>query len=168
MYRGEDEFVAGTVAFVRAGLAVDAPVLVAVVAPKIRLLHAALGADADRVRFADMTALGQNPARIIPAWREFLDTHLRPPDDRLVGVGEPIWGRPAARSRWWRPQLHEALLNVAFDGGPGRGGCCARTTPLRCRPRCSTPRTPAIPASWWPAPAARAPTTAATSAPGTR
>jgi hypothetical protein len=44
---------------------------VAVSAAKIGLLRAALGGDADRVAFADIADVGANPARIIPAWRDF-------------------------------------------------------------------------------------------------
>ncbi len=58
-----------------------------------------------------MTQLGSNPARIIPAWRDFLDEH---PGTPVRGVGEPIWGgrRPAEIVEC---QLHEALLNVAIS-----------------------------------------------------
>ena len=53
-----------------------------------------------------------NPARIIPAWQEFLD---RTTDGRPVrGIGEPIW--PGRRpEELIECQLHEALLNVAVD-----------------------------------------------------
>ena len=56
-----------------------------------------------------MAVLGHNPARIIPAWREFADAHPGP----IRGIGEPIWsGRDA--TALVECQLHEALLNVAF------------------------------------------------------
>src|SRR5260370_13627867 len=67
IYAGVDEFVEGTSAFVRSGLELDEPTLVVVSAAKIRLLREKLGADADRVRFADMARVGANPARVIPA-----------------------------------------------------------------------------------------------------
>ncbi|MFL6138869.1 MAG: anti-sigma factor RsbA family regulatory protein [Frankiaceae bacterium] len=117
VYRDEAGFVAGTTSFIREGLAADEAILVAVVAPKIRLLRDALGADADRVLFADMLELGRNPARIIPAWRQFVDDHVAP-GRPARGIGEPIWvGRRPVEVL--EAQLHEALLNVAFDGGPG-------------------------------------------------
>lgn len=70
-----------------------------------------LGDNADHVDFLDMTSLGANPARIIPAWQEFIDGHRGRP---IRGVGEPIWPgrRPAELAEC---QLHEALLNVAVD-----------------------------------------------------
>jgi anti-sigma regulatory factor (Ser/Thr protein kinase) len=111
LYRSEAEFLAGTVPFIRAGLTADEPVLVAVVKPRLDLIAAALGADADRVALVDMAVLGANPARIIPAWRRFVTDHdadLRP----VRGIGEPIWaGRSPAELV--ECQLHEALLNVA-------------------------------------------------------
>lgn len=71
----------------------------------------ALGSEAERVKFVDMGRLGANPARILPAWREFVDQY----DGRPVrGIGEPIW--PGRRSaELVESQLHEALLNVAVE-----------------------------------------------------
>jgi anti-sigma regulatory factor (Ser/Thr protein kinase) len=113
LYRGDDEFVAGTVPFIREGLQAGQPVMVAVIAPKIERLRAELGDDADRVQFVDMAALGGNPAKIIPAWREFVDEHAAN-GQPIRGVGEPIWaGRRAAEVL--ECQLHEALLNLAVD-----------------------------------------------------
>ena len=115
-YADLDGFVAGTVPFIREGLATGEPALVALVPHKIALLRDALGRDADDVTFVDMIGLGGNPARIIPAWRAFSAAHGSK-FPRLRGIGEPIW---AAR----RPveiceaQLHEQLLNVAFEPGP--------------------------------------------------
>ena len=69
--------------------------LVAVTPERLERLRAALGRDADEVSLVDMTQLGRNPARIIPAWRDFVDSH--PQGAPLRGVGEPIWdGRRAA------------------------------------------------------------------------
>ncbi|HEY5150936.1 MAG TPA: MEDS domain-containing protein [Mycobacterium sp.] len=108
MYRGEQGFVEAVVPFIRDGLVRDEPVLVAVIETRLRVLRA-LGPDAERVLFADMTELGHNPARIIPAWREFTARHGGRP---IRGVGEPIWaGRRDAEIV--ECQFHEALLNVA-------------------------------------------------------
>ena len=113
LYRGMDEFVAGTVPFIREGLDADQPVMVAVIEPKIERLRAALGDLAERVVFIDMAALGGNPARIIPAWREFVDRYAAE-GQPIRGIGEPIWaGRRAPEVL--ECQLHEALLNLAVD-----------------------------------------------------
>ena len=111
-YADTDEFMDGTVEFARASLAADEPILVVLSAEKIRRLAGELGSDAEHVLFADMGDVGVNPARIIPAWQDFLAEHLV--DDRPVrGIGEPIWpGRSADEMA--ECARHEALLNRAF------------------------------------------------------
>jgi anti-sigma regulatory factor (Ser/Thr protein kinase) len=62
-----------------------------------------------------MARVGANPARIIPAWREFVDREgaLGKP---VRGIGEPIWnGRTP--EELIECQRHESLLNVAFGHG---------------------------------------------------
>jgi anti-sigma regulatory factor (Ser/Thr protein kinase) len=112
IYEGEDEFLAATVPFLRAGLAEDAALLVAVGPERTALLEAELGADAEAVGFVDMRALGRNPARLIPFWREFIDAQGERPGR---GVGEPVWpGRTPAEID--ECERHESLVNVAFGG----------------------------------------------------
>jgi anti-sigma regulatory factor (Ser/Thr protein kinase) len=116
-YAGIDEFLAATVPFVADGVAAGEAVLVVVSADKIERMRAELNGDAAAVRFADMAVVGHNPARIIPAWRQFLDDNgggRRP----VRGIGEPIWsGR--SEDELVECQRHEALLNYAFDGSGG-------------------------------------------------
>jgi anti-sigma regulatory factor (Ser/Thr protein kinase) len=113
LWRGLEDFLAGTVPFIEEGLAAGEPVMAAVVPERLAALEDALGAHAARVRFVDMTQLGQNPARILPAWQRFAREHAV--DGQAVrGIGEPIWSgrRPAEVVEC---QLHEALLNVAVE-----------------------------------------------------
>ena len=110
-YEGASEFLAGTVPFLRAGLAADEPILVALDERKIRLLRDELGADADRVRFVDMAALGRNPACIIPAWRDFVAD--RQDGSPIRGIGEPVW-RGRSEAELSECDHHESLLNLAF------------------------------------------------------
>ena len=113
LYRGAEDFLSATVPFVLDGVALGQPVMVAVTAPRLGQLRAAVGADAPGVHFVDMAELGANPARIIPAWRAFVDEYggrQRP----VRGIGEPVWaGRRATEVV--ECQLHEALLNVAVE-----------------------------------------------------
>ncbi len=103
-------FVRDTVTFVRAGLASDERVLVALPGPRLRAVRAALGEGARHVAFADMEELGSNPARIIAAWVQFVNESG---DQPSRGVGEPMWaGRTSAEMS--ECQLHEALLNDAI------------------------------------------------------
>lgn len=129
LYAGMDEFLAGTLAFIREGLAASEAILVVVAAPKIAALTARLGADAARMQFKDMAQVGANPARIIPAWHEFVDSHARA-GRPFRGIGEPIYPERSA-TELVECQRHEALLNVAFDGGPSwRLLCPYNTTAL--------------------------------------
>lgn len=109
LYEGEPEFLDVATAFIRDALAADEPTLVVVSADKIAKLQSSVG-DNDLVCFADMSVVGSNPARIIPAWRQFAAEHS---GRRLRGIGEPIWaGRSDAELV--ECQRHESLLNVAF------------------------------------------------------
>ncbi|MGN6576717.1 MAG: anti-sigma factor RsbA family regulatory protein [Nocardioides sp.] len=114
-YEGLGDLVRAVVPFVREGVARREPVLVAMAPARLEVVERALGADAVRVDFVDMTELGANPACIIPEWRRFLEDTS---DQGAVrGVGEPVWpGRREVELR--EAELHEALLNLAFDGGP--------------------------------------------------
>ncbi len=111
-YDGDGEFLDGACAFIEAGTAARQPVLVVVSARKIDLLKASLRSDANRVRFADMGDVGDNPARIIPAWSDFVEEHEGRP---LRGIGEPI-GAQRSPDELVECQRHESLLNVAFAG----------------------------------------------------
>ena len=63
----------------------------------------------------------QQPRAVIAAWRAFVQAH--PGASRLCGIGEPVDpGRSPAELA--ECQLHEALLNIAFDVHR-RSGCCA-------------------------------------------
>lgn len=117
LYAGPEQFTERTVAFVRDALRAGEPVLVAVVEPHASMVREALGSEAGRVDFLDMERVGRNPARIIPAWADWVGR--RAASGRPVrGVGELIWlGRGA--SGITECQQYEQLLNVAFDGGPG-------------------------------------------------
>ena len=116
LYAGETEFLDGTLQFIRGGLEADEPTLVVVDADKIERLRAGLDRDADRVHFADMEAVGENPARIIPAWRAFVDER-RGTGRRLRGIGEPV-SPQLDPDQLVEAQHHESLLNLAFDGAP--------------------------------------------------
>jgi anti-sigma regulatory factor (Ser/Thr protein kinase) len=117
LYRGGDDgFLEGTLPLVRQAVEEEAAVLVAVGPERTAALREALGDSAERVRFADMRLLGKNPARIIPAWESFIRGEHR--DAPALGIGEPVWpGRGQAELD--ECERHEALLNVAFDDGPG-------------------------------------------------
>ena len=120
IYADPEDYLAGTVPFLREALEAGEPALVAVSAANTALLEGELGADAAAVRFAGMEELGRNPARIIPFWREFVDENGRRP---VRGIGEPVWpGREAAEID--ECERHESLLNVAFSAPPAWSLLC--------------------------------------------
>jgi len=120
IYGDSDEFLATTIPFLRSAIETDEPALVAVSRANTTLLEGELGEDAAALRFADMEALGRNPARIIPFWREFVDEHG---GRSLRGIGEPVWpGREPAEID--ECQRHESLLNVAFSSPPAWSLLC--------------------------------------------
>jgi len=121
LWSGKEEFLAGTVPFVQEAVAQGQPVLVAVIRPRIEWLRRELGGSPEGVAFVDMAELGRNPARIIPAWRAFIDDNGGG-SQPLRGIGEPVWaGRRSPEVT--ECQVHESLLNLAI--GP--------TVPLRLR-----------------------------------
>jgi anti-sigma regulatory factor (Ser/Thr protein kinase) len=115
-YAGREDFVRRTSAFLRDAVEAEEPALVVVDAAKIALLREELGDAAPGVQFADMVEVGANPARIIPAWREFV-TRSAPTGRRLRGIGEPIWPERTA-AELAECERHESLLNFAFAGSP--------------------------------------------------
>lgn len=121
-YDGADGFLASTIPFLREGLEAGDPILAAFPPAKIELLRAELGADAEGIEFADIEELGRNPARLIPAWRDFLDRGSEA-GRGIRGLGEPVWPArsPAAVDECER---HESLLNLAFDGAPATAMLC--------------------------------------------
>jgi anti-sigma regulatory factor (Ser/Thr protein kinase) len=112
-YAGHEQFMQGTLPFIREALAAPEPILVVLGAEKIGALRHELAAEAEHVLFADMAEVGANPARIIPAWEDFLSKHAVP-GRRLWGIGEPIWAARTA-AELAECQRHEALLNIAFS-----------------------------------------------------
>jgi anti-sigma regulatory factor (Ser/Thr protein kinase) len=113
-YDDLDGYLAGTTAFLSEGLERGEATMVAVPEPRTEALRSAMGADASAVRFVDMTELGCNPARIIPAVREWVEAQAT---DRVRFIGEPIWAERTA-GEICEATRHEALLNLAFAGAP--------------------------------------------------
>ncbi|MFI7602835.1 anti-sigma factor RsbA family regulatory protein [Actinoplanes sp. NPDC049681] len=113
VYSSTEEYLAPVLSFVRGGLAAREPVAVAAPTTNLIRIKDALRADAGQVCLLDMTDVGRNPGRILPAvLHSFADPH---PTVGVRVVSEPVWsGRTphdiAACIR------HEALINLAFAG----------------------------------------------------
>lgn len=115
--RTDGELVQAVVPYVRAGLAQGDTVQVNLVAARIAVLEAALGADAERVRFTDTDAWVPSPGRRLRALEDAL-ADVRAQGGRLRLVGECAWpaGMPSALVAEW--ERYDALLNEALAGEP--------------------------------------------------
>lgn len=110
LYGGRLGYARALRGFIRDSLARDESLLVAVPGGNADLLRADLGAESQRVTWMDMTTLGRNPARIIPAVLAFVAQYQ---GREVTCVNEPVWpGRSAAERQ--EAARHEALVNLAF------------------------------------------------------
>jgi len=120
-YDDTDAYLSTAIPFLREGLAAGEPTMVALGPEKTELVRGALGPEADEIRFVDIEELGRNPARLLPAWREFAAE--QPDGSTLRGLGEPVWpGRDAAEVD--ECHRHEALLNEVFGEAGGISLLC--------------------------------------------
>src|SRR5947207_1360197 len=110
VYGDPEEFISGADEFIREGLERDEPVLVAVPWEKIGSMRTRWNGNGGSVEFWDMSEIGRNPGRIIPAVRDWVDRH---PHGRCRFVGEPIWAGRGA-SEIVEATRHEALINLAL------------------------------------------------------
>jgi anti-sigma regulatory factor (Ser/Thr protein kinase) len=120
LYRGADEYLAGTLPYLQAALATGEPALVAAGPAQAELLARELGSAARRIRFEPIEEVGRNPASLIPLWRDFVEDG----GGRSVrGICEPAWAErsPAALEECHR---HEALLEPAFAGNASLSLLC--------------------------------------------
>jgi anti-sigma regulatory factor (Ser/Thr protein kinase) len=112
-YHGHGEYLATLGGLIRASRARGDAVFVAVPEHKAELVRRELGDDSAQVTLVDMTELGRNPARIIPAVLTYASQQR---GRHIYCIGEPIWpGRRAAEMQ--EATRHEALINLAFRDG---------------------------------------------------
>ncbi len=112
LYDGSDQDLGWATAIVRRAAESGAPLHIAVPGRTMRLVSEALRPSSRQAFLADMTDLGRNPARIIPAAQSFGDEH---PGEHVYCVWEPAW--PARSSaELVEVTRHEALCNLAFRG----------------------------------------------------
>jgi anti-sigma regulatory factor (Ser/Thr protein kinase) len=118
-YRTTSQYAQEVGRFVRAGLAADEAVMVALPKPRALLLREELGAYASDVTFSDITAVGRNPGRILSAMHAFVQARV---GQAVRYVGEPGW-RSRTVAEWHEVARHEALVNIAFAGEPVNALC---------------------------------------------
>jgi anti-sigma regulatory factor (Ser/Thr protein kinase) len=119
LHHGEPGDVSALRGIVQDSLARDEGLLVAVPDASAEHLRTVLGAESSRVTWMDMTSLGRNPARIIPAVLAFAARHQ---GRNVTCVNEPVWpGRSAGERQ--EAARHEALVNLAFREVPATIVC---------------------------------------------
>jgi anti-sigma regulatory factor (Ser/Thr protein kinase) len=109
-YSGEQEYLHGLHNFISDALSTSSPAVIAVPGPGLERIRAGLEDDLAHVQLTDMSELGANPARIIPAIRAAIDTQT---GKTLYFVGEPVWGE-RSQDEICEAMRHEALVNRAF------------------------------------------------------
>ncbi|MER5726779.1 sensor histidine kinase [Streptomyces sp. NPDC002138] len=115
-YRGDAQFLSGTLGFIQEALDCGEAVVVAVPEHKTSLLRGELSDD-PAVTFVDTTAAGSNPGRLIAAWADWMKE--RGEGDRPVrGIGETDWRRARSAAHLSELRYHEWLLNRAFAQSP--------------------------------------------------
>ena len=119
-YAGEQQYLAGTLAYIEHARAAGGNVIVAAPPARREALGAHVGADA-AVTFVDTDALGRNPGRLIPAWRDWIGHLAR--TGAVHGINESVFsGRSPAHYGELRYQ--EWLLNLAFAQAPALALMC--------------------------------------------
>lgn len=119
-YAGEQQYLSGTLAYIEHARAAGGNVIVAAPPARREALGAQLGADAG-VTFVDTDALGRNPGRLIPAWRDWIGHLAR--SGAVHGINESVFsGRSSAQHGELRYQ--EWLLNLAFAQVPALALMC--------------------------------------------
>jgi anti-sigma regulatory factor (Ser/Thr protein kinase) len=118
-YRTASQYAQEAGQFIRAGLAADEAVMVAVPRPRALLVRDELGVYASGVTFADIATVGRNPGRILSAMHAFAQAHG---SQAVRYVGEPGWHSRTA-AEWQEVARHEVLVNVAFSGQPVKALC---------------------------------------------
>jgi anti-sigma regulatory factor (Ser/Thr protein kinase) len=109
-YDSDSAYASGVGGFVQAGVQTGEAVMVVAPADRLEFLQAEVGGVED-VHMEEMTVVGQNPGRIIPAVLEFLQRWSGRP---ARVVQEAMWPDqpPQAMAEAAR---HEALINLAFE-----------------------------------------------------
>ncbi|MEU0791183.1 MEDS domain-containing protein [Amycolatopsis sp. NPDC005961] len=115
LYGSDAEFLAMAVPFAQEGLRRGEPVLVTTTAANLGLLQAAVGADTDRIAFAESAYIGRRPAKLADALHRYWNRHrATAPTGAVRVLAEPARaGSPGEEAAWQRA---EAEFNVSLAG----------------------------------------------------
>ncbi|WP_051174420.1 MEDS domain-containing protein [Amycolatopsis orientalis] len=115
IYGSDAEFLAMAVQFAEEGLLRGEQVLVATTARNLELLHDALGADADRIEYAETAPFRRRPSQWAETLRGWARRRPGGSEGRGRAIVEPVWaGRSRREVAAW--QRMEARLTVTLAG----------------------------------------------------
>ncbi|WIY00383.1 MEDS domain-containing protein [Amycolatopsis mongoliensis] len=115
LYGSDADFLAVAVPFAQDGLRRGEPVLVTTTAANLELLHAAMGADAGRIAFAESAYVGRRPAQLADALHRYWTRHRSTAPTGAVRIlAEPARAGDSRDQAAW--QQAEAEFNVALAG----------------------------------------------------
>ncbi|MGW3960961.1 anti-sigma factor RsbA family regulatory protein [Amycolatopsis sp. NPDC005003] len=115
LYGSDAEFLAMAVPFAENGLRRGEPVLVTTTAGNLRLLHTVMGADADRIAFAESDYFGRRPSQLADALHRYWRRHRSTAPTGTVRIlAEPTRAVGSGDEAAWL--LAEAEFNVALTG----------------------------------------------------
>ncbi|MCW3013288.1 MAG: hypothetical protein JWO02_380 [Solirubrobacterales bacterium] len=111
VYGSEEDYVARSVAFLKEGLEAGEAAIVANTRDRLAVMRDALGPDADRVAFVDVSRTYTRPARTVAAYYwTFLEQLRRAPSVRAVAEGQ-FGFTPSDWEEW---AGYEAITNLAY------------------------------------------------------
>ena len=111
VYESDDEYLACAVPFLRDGLQAGEGAIVAHTKPGIAIMREALGPDAERVAFVDVSWVYTRPARTLAAYHEVYAEQLRS-SHRLRAVADVQFGPDPREWDLWTG--YEAIFNRSF------------------------------------------------------
>jgi anti-sigma regulatory factor (Ser/Thr protein kinase) len=122
LYEGADEYLAGTIPFLRAALEAGEPALVAVRKSQAEQLRGELGREAEMMRFVAIEEVARNPAGVIPLWRENGSLIAEVEDEGrieepLVGRLRPGIEQEGGRGLWLTNQLCDLVQIRSGEDG---------------------------------------------------
>jgi anti-sigma regulatory factor (Ser/Thr protein kinase) len=115
VYESADEYLACAVPFLREGLEAGEGAIVAQTKPGMAMLSEALGADAGRVTFVDVSSAYTRPARTLAAYHEVYAQQLRK-TPKLRAVADVQFGPDPREWDLWTG--YEAVFNRSFGHLP--------------------------------------------------
>jgi transcriptional regulator with XRE-family HTH domain len=119
LYATDEEFLNEAGPFLAAGVERSEALLAVTSRTNIDLLNDHLGAEADKVEFADATTWYSSPAAALGAYKDFANARLAAgaPWVRVLGEPGPAWsGGSGSETRLWT--RYESLVNLVFAAWP--------------------------------------------------